>query len=138
MVGGEPALLKRQSRALEKPSEWLSEPPCLPFLSARDSPLFLGWKLLSYVFKLNPLSIGKPWFAYAFLKEPRLNLGLVYVFSQSMSKDECSKTFNDWLIIPWSLNVCSVAQSCPTLCDPMGNSRPGSSVHRILQARILE
>ena len=29
-------------------------------------------------------------------------------------------------------------QSCPTLCDPMDCSPPGSSVHRILQARILE
>ena len=31
-----------------------------------------------------------------------------------------------------------VAQSCPTLCDPMDCSLPGSSVHGILQARILE
>ena len=29
-------------------------------------------------------------------------------------------------------------QSCPTLCDPMDYSLPGSSVHGILQARILE
>ena len=28
--------------------------------------------------------------------------------------------------------------SCPTLCDPVGCSPPGSSVHGILQARILE
>ena len=28
--------------------------------------------------------------------------------------------------------------SCPTLCDPMDSSPPGFSVHRILQARILE
>ena len=31
-----------------------------------------------------------------------------------------------------------VAQSCPTLCDPVDCSLPGSSVHGILQARILE
>ena len=31
-----------------------------------------------------------------------------------------------------------VAQSCPALCDPMDCSPPGSSVHGILQARILE
>ena len=31
-----------------------------------------------------------------------------------------------------------VAQACPTLCDPMDCSLPGSSVHGILQARILE
>ena len=29
-------------------------------------------------------------------------------------------------------------QSCPTLCDTMDGRPPGSSVHRILQARILE
>ena len=31
-----------------------------------------------------------------------------------------------------------VAQSCPTLCDPVDCGPPGSSVHGILQARILE
>ena len=29
-------------------------------------------------------------------------------------------------------------QSCPILCDTMNHSSPGSSVHGILQARILE
>jgi len=29
-------------------------------------------------------------------------------------------------------------QSCPTLCDPIGSSPPGSPVPGILQARILE
>ena len=32
----------------------------------------------------------------------------------------------------------SVAQSCPTLCDPMDCSPPGSSVCEIFHARILE
>ena len=31
-----------------------------------------------------------------------------------------------------------VAQSCLTLCNPMDCSLPGSSLHGILQARILE
>ena len=31
-----------------------------------------------------------------------------------------------------------VAQLCPTLCDPMDYSSSGSSVHGILQARIVE
>ena len=34
--------------------------------------------------------------------------------------------------------VCKSLQSCPTLCDPMDCSPPGSSVHGILQARMLE
>ena len=41
-----------------------------------------------------------------------------------------------------SLHACKRAvmlQSCPTLCDPMDGSPPGSSVHgRRRQARILE
>ena len=37
-----------------------------------------------------------------------------------------------WLVL------CLVTQSCLTLCDPMDCSPPGSSVHGILQARILE
>ena len=36
------------------------------------------------------------------------------------------------------LCVCSLLQSCPTLCDPLNCSPPGSSVNKILQARILE
>ena len=33
---------------------------------------------------------------------------------------------------------CLVTKSCPTLCDPMACSPPGSSVHGISQARILK
>ena len=33
---------------------------------------------------------------------------------------------------------CSVTKLCLTFCDPMNYSLPGSSVHRISQARILE
>ena len=36
--------------------------------------------------------------------------------------------------VPWVL----LAQSCPTLCNPTGCSPPGSPVHGILQARMLE
>ena len=31
-----------------------------------------------------------------------------------------------------------VAQSCPTLYDPMDCSLPGSSIHGIFQARVLQ
>ena len=37
-----------------------------------------------------------------------------------------------------SLCYCLVAQSCPTLCDPVDCSPPGASVHGISQARTLE
>ena len=35
-------------------------------------------------------------------------------------------------------NQTEVTQSCPTPCDPMDCSPPGSSVHGIFQARVLE
>ena len=55
--------------------------------------------------------------------------GRVYV---SMLKD-----FPPLFLLSWSEEV-RLLQSCPTLCDPMDCSPPGSSVHEILQARILE
>ena len=40
-----------------------------------------------------------------------------------------------YLTSPW---LCVRVQSCLTLCDPLACSSPGSSVHGIPQARILE
>ena len=36
------------------------------------------------------------------------------------------------------VSACVCAQSCPALCDPVDCSPPGSSVHGMFQARILE
>ena len=53
----------------------------------------------------------------------------------------------DWVAISftnawkWKVKVKSeseVAQSCPTLCNPIDGSPPGSSIHGIFQARVLE
>ena len=52
---------------------------------------------------------------------PRLNLLLLQLF---LDKLRC-------------VSVKSL-HSCPTLCDPMCCSLPGSSVHGILQARTME
>ena len=49
---------------------------------------------------------------------------------QLLITEELLTTMSEW--------VSEVAQSCPTLCDPMDCSLPGSSLHGILQARILE
>ena len=39
----------------------------------------------------------------------------------------------------WFLHIkVSAHQSCLTLCDPTNCSQPGSSIHEILQARILQ
>ena len=41
-------------------------------------------------------------------------------------------------LLGFCMNVYSVVQTCPTLCSPMDCSPPGSFVHGITQARILE
>ena len=42
------------------------------------------------------------------------------------------------LPFPSPMQEIEVAQWCPTLSDPMDRSLPGSSVHGIVQARVLE
>ena len=42
------------------------------------------------------------------------------------------------LLSPFSRVQSKVLESCPTLNDPMDCGLPGSSVHRIFQARVLE
>jgi len=59
-----------------------------------------------------------------------------------------SETPSLWLADGWLLPVpayglsfvceSEVAQSCLTLCDPVDYSPPGSSIHGIFQARVLE
>ena len=58
-----------------------------------------------------------------------------YVSSETI-RISCSPICG-WL--PWLTDwLTEVAQSCPTLCDSMDCSLPGSSVHGILQAIVLE
>ena len=46
--------------------------------------------------------------------------------------------YNGFILIGRKEEESEVAQPCLTLCDPMDCSLPGSSVHGIFQARILE
>ena len=46
--------------------------------------------------------------------------------------------FQKALICTIAATAVSAVSACPTLCDPMEYSLPGSSVHGIFQARVLE
>ena len=76
---------------------------------------------------------------YSYLETPmdRGSWWLQFSGSQRARHDRASK--HAWCI-PYleGSPPCMSAQSCRTLCDPMGCSPPGSSVHGILKARILE
>ena len=62
----------------------------------------------------------------------------------SLKLDKPSKSIVNLRVSSWCVHFMKkkvkvlVTQSCPTLRHPMDGSTPGSSVHRLLQARILE
>ena len=87
----------------------------------------------------------------ASLKDDTLKIGFLICAMQWVSKislDSCwqvrhSRKASKWCLMQsWCpMCVCLSARKlpwCPTLCDPMDCNLPGSSVHGILQARILE
>ena len=66
-------------------------------------------------------------------------------YLQGLRKNSRRNTFEASYQGTFNLRLCVcvcvcvwVPQSCLTLCDPVDSSQPGSSVHGILQARILE
>ena len=92
----------------------------------------------------NGLLVGSIWFLLGVWKYSQISLW--WWLHNSVNALKCSELyiFNEWII--WYVNCISiklhkvkmlVAQSCLTLCDPIDCSPPGSSVHGILQARIL-
>ena len=80
-----------------------------------------------------------------------LHAGFPALLAEDFSALNCLKivsklvSMNRFHIMSWcSANVfCKlkesvVTQSCPTLCDPVDYSLPGSSIHGIFQAKLLE
>ena len=107
-------LLCKLWRALESFNSW------------RDISLLHFWKF----------SCGRLWECRYEMKEPhkrrliwRINLGLIWTL---ISRGEVISTWKSMKV------KVLVTQPCPTLCDPMDCGPPGSSVHGILQARVLE
>ena len=58
------------------------------------------------------------------------------VFPSQVVSISLSVTYELWLAV--AAAAAKSLQSCPTLSDPMDCSLPGSSVHGIFQARVLE
>ena len=56
-------------------------------------------------------------------------------YSLNVSKAECPHSCD---LKNAAAGAAKSLQSCPTLCDPIDGSPPGSSAHGIFQARVLE
>ena len=87
-----------------------------------------------------PSEIGTRW--QVCLHSPLL-LSIVLEVLALAFRRKRNKRNSDWKIRSKTLTVgikpySEVAQLCPTLCNPMDCGPPGSSVHGIFQARILE
>ena len=68
-----------------------------------------------------------------------MSINLIFFLSSSLIK--LQKIKSDTLVLHTSAAATAAAkslQSCPTLCDPIDGSPPGSLVPGILQARTLE
>ena len=89
-----------------------------------------GWKFWG-----KNTRVGRLWILQGIFPAQGLNLGLL-LWRQILH----------WLSHPVVVNTCGIIaattakslQSCPTLCDPIDSSPPGSPVPGILQARTME
>ena len=62
----------------------------------------------------------------------------IWILAQSGEKSFLFILKQEYSFHNLSFCLCEVAQSCPTLCNPIDCSLPVSSVHGIFQARVLE
>ena len=88
----------------------------------------MGQKDWSWKWQPTPVSyLGNP-----------MDRGAWWWCRQSQTRLSDSTTTTTIQVTGACLLSCFRLQACPTLGNPMGYSLPGSSVHGILQARILE
>ena len=60
------------------------------------------------------------------------------MFKWNKKSQGLSESWHSSHKIHYAASAANSLQSYPTLCDPMDCSLPGSSVHGIFQARVLE
>ena len=113
-------------------TSWLTDPPML----------WIFKTVLGYSYQKEKLSPGRQ---KKYLQDRKLQLIIfrtlffssilnIHTYTCTPASDQLP---GNWGALKSHLCVL-VTQLCPTLCDPTNCSPPGSSVHGILQARILE
>ena len=110
----------------------------------KESSALPGWKGPNEI-NLSPSSQRVSWRTGTILGTQCWSL--LSAFGYSKEASDCNYDdvpwpmllFGAWAIISsLSLLPCLRVYSCLTLCDPLDSSPPGSSVHGVLQARILK
>ena len=76
------------------------------------------------------------------ISQDKAKTSYVSFFPEKENQLKMISRYIDTQVDTWiDINRCGRAkllQSCPTLCNPMNHSLPGSSIHGILQAGILK
>ena len=88
---------------------------------------------LHYAFLENPSDRGAWWAAVSGVAQSRTRLKRL-----SSSSSRATNTISTVYTVYAAATAAKSLQSCPTLCDPIDGSPPGSPVPGILQARTLE
>ena len=77
------------------------------------------------------------WFKIPLLGEAETASKFCHISQKNLTEVFGHPSTKSWWDLACAV-LCLVTQSCLTVCNPMDCSPPGSSVHGILQARILE
>ena len=72
------------------------------------------------------------------VRKQQLELDMEKQTGSRQEKDYIKAVYCHPAYLTYMQSESEVAQSCPTLCDPMDYSPPGFSIHGIFQARVLE
>ena len=128
-------------------------PPILPSIRvfSNESTLLMGWpKYWRFSFNISPsnehpglISFRMDWLDLLAVQGTLRSLLQHHSSKASILRDSAFftvqlshpyMTTGKTIALTSSSSISEVAQSCPTLCDPMDCSPPGSSMHGILQA----
>ena len=90
-------------------------------------------KALSELGSLTSKEIPCPW-----VRDHHNDCKILFPFSRRAERGKAKKQVCVCVSVCVSVCVCVSSSLCPTLCYPMACSPPGSSIHGLLQARILE
>ena len=90
----------------------------------------LAWRTPRTVYSMGSQRVRLNWVTFTFTYLALMSLSFLHVVA-------CVGMFF-LLKLNLSLSLSKLLQSCPTLCDPIDSSPPGSAIPGILQARTLE
>ena len=106
-------------------------------LQLKNILIYFNWRIITILCWFLP---------YISMNRPQAYIKINDMIAEVDREEDCGQSYPG-AKITWQksgrgcivcMRACSVSQLCPTLCGLMDCSPPGSSVHGILQARILE